>query len=163
MKFLYIVAVLWSDWSHRLWTESVNCKFLYWEIKRSIQPWCFSHISAWMLECASTCNQKAVSLRIIDCICGCYYASECFQIQILFEHFSSSNFQLTFLLQFVGLFCSIQLILSLKLNETEDEVDTSSMSFRQKLGTELKPLSSRTRVHRKPNIEDSIPDTIQSI
>lgn len=70
-------------------------------------------------------------------------------------------------LQLVGLFCGIQLIISLKLNETEDEVDTSSMSFRQKLGGELKPLSSRTsrtRVHRKLNIEESSqPDTIQSV
>lgn len=67
------------------------------------------------------------------------------------------------LLQIVGLFCSIQLIVTLKRDETEEEVDTSSMSFRQKLERELKPLSTRTRVHRKLKIEESIPDTIQSI
>jgi len=67
-------------------------------------------------------------------------------------------------LQSVGLFCSIQLISSLKQNENIDDVDTSSMSFRQKLERELKPLSSRTRTrtHHKVNIEESIPDTIQS-
>jgi len=66
-------------------------------------------------------------------------------------------------MQCVGLFCSIQLILSLKRNETEDEVDTSSMSFRQKLERETRPLSARPRVHRKLKIEESIPETVQSI
>lgn len=66
-------------------------------------------------------------------------------------------------LKLVGLFCSIQLILSLKRNEAEDEVDTSSMSFRQKIETELKPLSARIRNHRKMKIEESIPETIQSV
>lgn len=63
----------------------------------------------------------------------------------------------------MGLFCSIQLILFLKRNEAEDEVDTSSMSFRRKLETEMKPLSARTRIHRKLKIEESIPETIQNI
>ncbi len=72
--------------------------------------------------------------------------------------------KLSVILQFVGLFCSIQLILSLKRNEVEDEVDTSSMSFRQKLDRELsKPLSARTRVQRKPKIEESIQETNQNI
>lgn len=66
-------------------------------------------------------------------------------------------------LQFVGLFCSIQLILTLKHGETDDEVDTSSMSFRQKLDRELKPLSARTRAQRKLKIEETIPEAIQNI
>ncbi|KAG4071543.1 hypothetical protein HA402_011697 [Bradysia odoriphaga] len=65
--------------------------------------------------------------------------------------------------QFVGLFCSIQLILTLKHSEIDDEVDTSSMSFRQKMERELKPLSARTRAQRKIKIEESIPEAIQSI
>jgi len=66
-------------------------------------------------------------------------------------------------MQSVGLFCSFQLILSLKRNDNTDEVDTSSMSFRQKLESELKPLSARTRPHRKIKIDESTPETIQSI
>lgn len=65
--------------------------------------------------------------------------------------------------QFVGLFCSIQLILTLKHGETDDEVDTSSMSFRQKLDRELKPLSARTRAQRKLKIEEATPEAIQNI
>ncbi|KAJ6642401.1 23 kDa integral membrane protein, partial [Pseudolycoriella hygida] len=64
--------------------------------------------------------------------------------------------------QSAGLFCTIQLVLSLRRNETEEEVDTSSMSFRQKLNRELKPLT-RTQIHRKLKIEESKPDTIQNI
>lgn len=81
--FYYIVAMLRSRWCFRLQTSRSGISLgLLCDFRRPLRVLMSTNLSARMHGCHKKHNQKAVDVRIIDCISGCHFASEFYQIEL---------------------------------------------------------------------------------